>query len=72
MLGNYDKEYKNSEGTICDEVCLTCPHRSLCFLILEYAGMVIQPGDKIRFDCEDIQANPEYYKERFAPKGYEW
>lgn len=53
------QEYRNSEGTICDEVCLTCPHRSLCFSILDFAGMIIQPGDRVRFNCEDIRTNPE-------------
>ena len=52
-------EYKNSKGTICDEICLTCEHQDLCFSILEFAGMIFQPGDRVRFDCEDIRANPE-------------
>lgn len=54
-----DQEYRNSEGTICDEICLVCPHKSLCFSILEFAGMIFQPGDRVRFDCEDIKADPE-------------
>ena len=58
-----DKEYINSKGTICDEVCLTCEHQELCFRVLEYAGMIIQPGDRVRFDCEKIKENPEQYKE---------
>lgn len=53
------EEYKNSAGTICDEVCLTCPHKSLCFSILEFAGMIFQPGQRIRFDCEQIKVDPE-------------
>ena len=57
------QEYRNSEGTICDEVCLTCPHKSLCFSILELAGMVFEPGDRVRCNCEDIKANPEYHKD---------
>lgn len=57
------QEYRNSAGTICDEICLTCPHRSLCFQILEFAGMIFQPGDRVRFDCEDIKADPEGKKE---------
>ena len=51
--------YKNSEGTICAEECLHCPHRHLCFQILELAGMIFKPGDRIRFDCEEIKADPE-------------
>ena len=52
-------EYRNSKGTICDEVCLTCEHQDLCFSILEFAGMIFQPGDRVRFDCEAIRADPE-------------
>lgn len=58
-----NQEYKNSEGTICDEVCLTCPHKSLCFRVLESAGMIFQAGDRVRFDCELIKSNPEHYEE---------
>ena len=58
-----NKEYINSKGTICDEICLTCEHQELCFKILEYAGMIIQPGDRIRFDCEQIKINPKHYEE---------
>lgn len=56
------EDYKNSKGTICDEVCLTCEHQQLCFWVLEYTGMIIQPGDKIRFDCEKIKEDPEHYR----------
>lgn len=56
-------EYRNSKGTICNEICLTCEHQELCFRVLEYAGMIIQPGDKVRFDCEQIKANPKHYEE---------
>lgn len=56
-------EYRNSKGTICNEICLTCDHQELCFKVLEYAGMVIQPGDRVRFDCAKIKENPEHYKE---------
>lgn len=52
------QNYRNSAGTICDEVCLTCPHQALCFSILEFAGMVFRPGDRVRFDCEDIKKDP--------------
>lgn len=58
-----DTEYTNSKGTICDEICLTCEHRELCLKVLEYAGMIIQPGDRIRFDCEKIKENPKHYEE---------
>jgi hypothetical protein len=63
-----DKEYVNSKGTICDEVCLTCEHQELCFKVLEYAGMTIQPGDRVRFDCEKIKENPEHYKKMVGRK----
>ena len=58
-----DIDYINSKGTICDEICLTCEHQELCFKMLEYAGMIIQPGDRIRFDCEKIKENPKHYEE---------
>lgn len=57
------ENYKNSKGTICDEVCLNCEHQQPCFQVLEYAGMVFQPGDRVRFDCEKIKENPKYYEE---------
>lgn len=53
------QEYRNSAGTICDEICLTCPHQALCFSILEFAGMICSPGERIRFDCEDIKKDPK-------------
>lgn len=58
-----DEEYVNSKGTICDEVCLTCEHQELCFKVLEYAGMVIRSGDRVRFDCEKIKRDPQHYEE---------
>ena len=60
-----NSNYKNSEGTVCNEICLTCIHRNLCFELLEYCGMIFQAGERIRFDCEQIIANPEYYKNKF-------
>lgn len=63
-----DTEYINSKGTICDEVCLTCEYQELCFTLLEYAGMIIQPGDRIRFDCEKIKENPKHYEEIVGKK----
>ena len=59
MLKN---NYINSEGTICNEICLTCANKDLCFELLEYTGMIFQAGDKIRFDCEEIKVNPEHYR----------
>ena len=56
-----DEEYKNSEGTICDDVCLKCEHIDLCFMVLEYAGMVFQPGDRVRFDCEQVKEDPHRF-----------
>ena len=66
------QEYRNSKGTICDEVCLTCPHQSLCFTILEYAGMTFEEGDRIRFDCERIKNDPEGIKQDMEIKIKEW
>lgn len=57
------EEYRNSIGGICDDVCVTCPHRSICYSILECAGMIFAPGDRVRFDCERIKADPEGKKE---------
>ena len=53
------QKYKNSDGTVCAEECLHCPHVNLCFQILEYAGMVCRPGYPVRPDCEEIKADPE-------------
>ena len=64
------EEYKNSEGTICDEVCLSCSCKSLCFCVLECAGMVFRPGDRVRFNCEEIKANPKHYKEWLLKRGW--
>lgn len=56
-------KYRNSQGTYCNEVCLTCVHKELCFTVLEFCGMVFLPGERIRFDCEEIIADPERYRE---------
>lgn len=66
------QEYRNSEGTICDEICLTCEHSNLCVSILEFAGMIFQPGDRIRFDCEDIKSNPEGKQKWLEEKLTQW
>lgn len=66
------KKYKNSEGTICAEECLHCPHKHLCFQILELAGMIFQPGDRVRFDCEEIKADPEGKQKWVENKTAEW
>lgn len=64
------KNYKNSSGTICIEECLTCKYRSLCSIVLEYAGMVFNPGDHIRFDCLKIKENPTSYIDRLRRNGW--
>ena len=64
------QEYRNSKGTICDEVCLTCEHQNLCFTILEYAGMIFRPGDRVRFNCEDIKTDPEKHKQFLIDRGW--
>ncbi len=66
------QEYRNSKGTICDEICLTCEHSSLCSSILEFAGMIFQPGDRVRFDCESIKADPEGHKRWLDKQLAEW
>lgn len=66
------QEYENSKGTICDEECVACEHSSLCSSILEFAGMIFQPGDRIRFDCEQIKANPEGKQKWLNEKLTEW
>ena len=64
-------EYRNSKGLLFNEECLTCEHQQLCFWVLEYAGMVIKPGDKIRFDCEQIKENPEHYRKMVGRKCFD-
>jgi hypothetical protein len=64
------QEYKNSEGTICDEICLSCPHKSLCFCVLEAAGMVFQPGDRVRYNCEEIKVSPRQYRKWLVERGW--
>lgn len=66
------QEYRNSEGTICDEVCLHCQHKHLCFEVLELAGMVFGPGDRIRFNCESIKADPEGTRDWIDRKVATW
>ena len=66
------QEYRNSKGTICAEECVACEHSNLCSSILEFAGMIFQPGERIRFDCEQIKANPEGKQKWLADKLAEW
>ena len=66
------QKYRNSEGTICDEECVNCEHQSLCSGILEFAGMIFQPGERIRFDCEIIKANPKGRQKWLDDKLAEW
>ena len=34
--------------------------------------MIFQPGERIRFDCEQIKENPEYKQKWLADKLAEW
>lgn len=66
------QEYRNSKGTICDEECVACEHSGLCAGVLEFTGMIFQPGERIRFDCESIKANPEGKQKWLDDKLAEW
>jgi hypothetical protein len=64
------EKYVNSEGFRYDEVCVNCEHRGLCFKLLEQAGMITASGERISFDCEEIKAEPERYKEFLRQNGW--
>ena len=64
------QEYKNSKGFCYDEVCVNCKHRSLCFMLLENAGLITRPAQRVALYCEEIKANPEEYKERLRRNGW--
>ncbi len=45
------------------EECKTCPHKSLCYQWLEFAGEITYPGKKVRAHlCDDIKDNPEKWQ----------
>ena len=66
------QEYRNSKGTICDEECVNCKHKDICIRILEFAGMIFQPGERIRFDCEMVKADPEGHQRWLDVRIAEW
>ena len=64
------QEYKNSKGFCYDEVCVNCEHRSLCFMLLENAGSITRPAQRLALHCEKVKANPEEYKETLRRNGW--
>ena len=64
------QEYKNLIGLKYDDVCVNCEHRSLCFMLLEDAGLITRPAERIVLYCEEIKANPEKYREKLKRNGW--
>ena len=63
------QEYKNSEGFKYDETCLTCEHHSLCFCLLEYAGLITEEGKRIMcHSCEYIKEHADEKKQMLRSK----
>lgn len=57
-------EYRNSMNLKYAEECVGCEHRSLCFYLLERAGMITCEGSRIMNSlCEDVMLHPNIYKE---------
>ena len=64
------QEYKNSIGLKYDDVCVNCEHRSLCFMLLEDAGLITRPAKRIALYCEKIKTNPEEYRKWLIENGW--
>ena len=59
-------EYKNSIGLEYAEECVKCEHNSLCFYLLEFAGMITYKGKRVMDHiCEDIILHPDKYNTYF-------
>lgn len=56
------EEYKNSLELCYDEECVSCKYRSLCFYLLEDAGLITHAAERImNHICEDIKKDPQYF-----------
>ena len=61
--------YKNSLGFCYDEECVNCKYRSLCFLLLEDAGLITHTAKRIMNHlCEDIKKDPSYFLNKLEQK----
>lgn len=66
-----DQEYINSKGLKYDEICNTCEHQSLCWLLLEHAGMITYEGKRIMCHmCEYIKEHSEEEWELLRKSGW--
>lgn len=64
-----NQEYRNSIGLKYDEICINCEHRSLCFLLLEYAGLITREAKRIMCHmCESIKKDPQYHTNKLKEK----
>ena len=69
-LGYRDgEEYKNSLNLCYDEECVNCEYRSLCFTLLEDAGLITHNGERImNHICESVKKNSLYYIDKLEQK----
>ena len=63
------EEYKNSLGFCYDEECVNCKYRSLCFTLLDDAGLITYTAERImNHICEDVKKDPQYFINKLEQK----
>lgn len=63
------EKYKNSLDFCYDEVCVSCNYRSLCFTLLEDAGLITRNGDRVmNHICESVKKDPQYFIDKLEKK----
>ena len=68
-LGFREEEYKNSLELRYDEECVSCKYRSLCFTLLEDAGLITHNAERImNHICEDVKKDPQYFIDKLEQR----
>ena len=63
------EKYKNSLNLCYDEVCVKCNYKSLCFTLLDDAGLITYNGERImNHICENVKKDPQYYIDKLERK----
>ena len=63
------EKYKNSLGFCYDQECVDCKFRSLCFTLLEDAGLITRNGERVmNHICKDIKKDPQFYINKLEQK----
>ena len=63
------EEYKNSIERCYDEECVNCKYRSLCFTLLENAGLITHTAERLmNHICEKVKKDPQYFIDKLEQK----